>query len=287
MSVTAVHHLNCATMCPVAGAALGSARGLARGRMVAHCLLVETARDGLVLIDTGFGTRDVGGESRLSKAFRWLCGPTLSYDETALARVEALGYKASDVRHLVATHLDLDHAGGLPDFPGAKVHLHSREHAAAMARTTLKERERYLVSQWAHGPRWEVYTEDGDTWRGLPAIARLRGLDADIGLLPMHGHSRGHSAVIVGAGDRWLVHAGDAYFHRHTVEGGPIPVGFHVFENATQIDGAARRASAAALRRLKQTYADIEMFSAHDPEEYARFAARSASVGESSHARLA
>src|SRR5689334_21474781 len=142
MSVRAVHHLNCLTMCPVAGFLLGGSGWC--GRMVAHCLLIETERDGLVLVDTGFGTRDVDGSNKLSFGFKMFVNPVLSHDDTAVAQVQALGYKAEDVKHIVVTHLDVDHAGGLVDFPHAKVHLHAREHAAAMARATLKERESYV-----------------------------------------------------------------------------------------------------------------------------------------------
>ncbi len=259
-------------MCPVAGFLFGGS-GLGRGKMIAHCLLLETERDGLVLVDTGFGTRDIEGKTGLSRAFKRLAGPTLDHSETAIAQIIALGLDPEDVRHIVITHLDLDHAGGLPDFPNAKVHLHALEHAAAVAPRTLKERERYLKAHWAHGPRWEVYTEQGDTWRGLPAVTKLRGLDADVGLLPMHGHTRGHSAIIVNAKDRWLVHAGDAYFHHHAVDGnGQVPIGFRGFERATQMDPVARRASVAALRQLHASYQDVDLFSAHDPTEYARYA---------------
>src|SRR5512147_3130678 len=114
MTIRAVHHLNCATMCPVAGFLFGG-NGFGRGKMVAHCLLVETERDGLVLIDTGFGTRDIEGKTNISRMFKTLCGPTLSRSETALAQVEALGFTPADVKHIVVTHLDLDHAGGLCD----------------------------------------------------------------------------------------------------------------------------------------------------------------------------
>lgn len=265
MSIRRVHHLNCATLCPLAGVLFGQ-NGV-RGHWVAHCLLVETARDGLVLIDTGFGTRDINGETRLSAPFRSVVGPKLDHAETALAQVKALGHRADDLRHIVVTHLDVDHAGGLCDFPHARVHLHAREHAAAMARTHFKERERYVRSHWSHGPKWELYAEDGDTWRGLPAITRLRGLDADIGLLPLHGHTRGHSAVLVKGGDRWLVHAGDAYFHRGSLDGSGPPIGFAVFERMTQMDAAQRRASLGVLRQLRHSYDDVDVFSAHDPIE--------------------
>ncbi len=271
-------------MCPFAGHLLG--QNSWRGKMVAHCLLVETDKDGLVLIDTGFGMADIEGRTHFSRGTKVMLGAKFDPAETAIAQACALGFKAADVKHIVVTHLDLDHAGGLPDFPNAKVHLHAKEHAAAMTRATLLERNRYVKGQWAHGPKWEVYAEDGDTWRGLPAITKLRGLDADIALLPMHGHTRGHSAVIVkapprgeragegrrGGDDRWLVHAGDAYFHRHTVEGGSVPIGFRAFERITQIIPSARRASAAALRQLRQTYDDVDLFCAHDPDEFERMA---------------
>ena len=250
-------------MCPVASFLHGIRR------MVAHCLVIETERDGLVLVDTGFGTRDIAGQTGMSAGFKKLVGPSLDPAETAVAQIEALGFRADDVEHVVVTHLDIDHAGGLCDFPNARVHLHAKEHAAAMTRPTFKERERYLRAHWAHGPKWELYAEDGDTWRGLPAVTRLRGLDADIGLLPMHGHTRGHSAVIVRDRDRWLVHAGDAYFHRGTVTGGPVPIGFRGFELAVQIDAAQRRASVAALRQLRASYPDVALFCAHDEAEYA------------------
>jgi glyoxylase-like metal-dependent hydrolase (beta-lactamase superfamily II) len=273
MSIRAVHHINCATLCPFAGILAGGSRDgslLGRGHMIAHVLVIETERDGLVLVDTGFGTRDIERKTGLSRSFLTLVGPRLDLEETALHQLPTLGYRPEDVRHIVVTHLDLDHAGGLGDFPHAKIHCHSREHAAAITRRHFKEKERYLRAHWTHGPQWELYTEDGDTWRGLPAITRLRGLDADIGLLPMHGHTRGHSAVIVRDRDTWLVHAGDAYFHRNSMQPslGAVPFGFRAFEIATEMNTTQRKSSLAALRRLRESYDDIAMFCAHDPREY-------------------
>ncbi|MCX5746782.1 MAG: MBL fold metallo-hydrolase [Proteobacteria bacterium] len=269
MTVRAVHHLNCATMCPALGRLV-----LGIDRMISHCLLVETARDGLVLVDTGFGTRDVERKTRIGGMFHKVVRPTLDPAETAIAHVRALGFQPRDVRHVVVTHLDLDHAGGLADFPDAVVHLHAREHAAAIARATVFERERYLPEHWHHGPKWAVYTEDGDTWRGMPAVTKLRGVDADIALVPLHGHTRGHSAIAVDAGDRWMLHAGDAYFSRKTIERASSPLGFAMFERTMQVDGRARKASVAALRDLHAGHPDVQLFCAHDVDEFTTAIAR-------------
>lgn len=263
-----VHHLNCGTMCPLAGGAIGSGTGLRRGLMVCHCLLIETPRDGLVLVDTGWGTRECREPSLLPDYFRRLTGPTLDARETAHAQLAGLGFAPTDVRHVVVTHLDLDHAGGLSDFPHATVHLHQRELDAATTRATRAERSRYLPHQWAHRPRWSAVAEQGDTWRGLPAVRKLPGLDADIGLVPLHGHTRGHSGVIVDAGERAYLHAGDAYFH-HTelAPGGKAPFGLRAFQSLIQMDGRARHASQDALRRLHADHPTVTILSAHDPAE--------------------
>jgi glyoxylase-like metal-dependent hydrolase (beta-lactamase superfamily II) len=275
MSITGVHHLNAATLCPRAPARLLGQRG--RARMVCHCLLLETARDGLILVDTGFGTADLEDRDRVPRSFRLLTSPVMRREETLLAQLAARGFAAADVRHIVVTHLDLDHAGGLSDFPTATVHLHQRELAAAETRRDGRSRMRYRPAQWAHGPKWQTYREAGDTWRGVPAVRQLAGVTAEVGLLPMHGHTQGHSAVLVGAAGRWLLHAGDAYFHRGAVaEEAEVPVGLRLFEARMRADKSAWRASVAQLRQLRASHADLTMFCAHDIVELAQAQAASA-----------
>ena len=133
-----VHHLNCITMCPPGGRLMDGRRrpkGVPAA-LVCHTLLLETDQ-GLVLVDTGFGLEDVRNpRPRLSPFFLNLNRPRLNEDMTAVRQIERLGFKAEDVRHIVLTHLDFDHAGGLDDFPMARVHVMNDEVEAAAAQRT-------------------------------------------------------------------------------------------------------------------------------------------------------
>lgn len=240
--------------------------------MICHCLLIET-NDGLALVDTGFGTEDIAHPGHLGGPFLKLVAPRLDTKETALAQIEALGYSRRDVRHILVTHLDLDHAGGLPDFPDARVHIYLPEHEAAMARATLKERERYKTQHWAHGPAWRTYETAGEPWFGFPCARQLDGLPDDILIIPVVGHTRGHAAIAVKSDRGWLVHAGDAYFfHEEMNPTSPrCTPALAAFQTLLGIDDRARRSNQARLRELVRSHGDeVTIFSAHDPVELAR-----------------
>jgi glyoxylase-like metal-dependent hydrolase (beta-lactamase superfamily II) len=269
-----VHHLDCCTMCPRGQRVMnGEGRLSARARLVSHCLLIETEAHGLVLVDTGIGVEDVRDTRRLGAFF----GPAMAIDATkahmpALPQVEALGFRREDVRHVVLTHIDFDHAGGLPDFPQAKVHVHAREKEAALVRATFREKTRYRPPHLAHGPAWETYEALGEPWKGVPAVRQLDGLPPEILALPMHGHSRGHAAIAVDTGRGWLVHAGDAYFHRSVLEHGDAsatPWALRWIERFIAVDYESMRANHAMLAELAKRD-DVTVFSAHDPVEYDR-----------------
>ena len=262
-----IHHLNCGTMCPLARRLInGDGKLFERGKMVCHVLLVE-GRDGLTLVDTGYGLADLRAPGqRLGRAFLALTAPALREEETALRQVEKLGFSAKDVRQIAVTHLDLDHAGGLSDFPEAEVHVIRAEHEAAHHPAFGFERQRYRSAQWAHGPRWKIHDLEGDRFLGFEAV---RAVDEDVLLVPLVGHTRGHALVAVKDGPRWLLHCGDAYFAHGEMAARPsCPLGLRAFQKLVAWNDKLRRANQARLRELVLSHAaDVVAFSAHDPVE--------------------
>lgn len=272
-----VRHLNCGTMCPIGGRLMdGRGRGPGRARLVCHCLLIESERDGLVLIDTGLGLRDVRRpRPRLDRAFLTIMRLPLREEETAVRQIERLGYRASDVRHIVLTHLDFDHAGGLEDFPEATVHVLEAEHRAASGpRSGVVARGRYRPMQWTQVRKWEMYRATGEPWFGFGSVRDLRGLPSEILMIPLLGHTWGHAGVAV-RGDGWLLHAGDAYFHEDEMNLArpSCPVGLRAYQRLMEVDRGLRLGNQERLRELARTQGTaVRIFSAHDARELARLA---------------
>lgn len=268
-----IHHLNCGTMCPVCKRLInGSGSFFERANMVCHCLLVESEQ-GLILVDTGLGTHDVEQPGkRLGAGFVAMLSPQLKWEETALEQLKALGFNADDVKHIVPSHLDLDHAGGLSDFPSAQVHVFEPEHRHAI-NPTLRDSLRFRKAQFAHGPKWSIHKATTEAWFGFQAIRPIEGID--LLMVPLIGHTRGHVGVAVKQGDKWLLHCGDAYFHRSEVAikaDVPIPPALAFFETLVQTLPAERKATQLRLRELvKRSGDEVELFCAHDPVEFARY----------------
>lgn len=251
-----VRHLNCASMRPIAATP-----------MVAHCLLVERP-GGLLLVDTGFGSADCADPRRLGRPFRAVVRPVLDPAETAVAQVRVLGLDPADVTDITLTHLDLDHVGGIADFPRARVHVYADELDAAL-HPTLRERGRYLPVQRAHDPAWVRHQVAGDDWFGFVSVTALGD---DVLLVPLQGHTRGHCGVAVRRPDGgWLLHAGDSYFHASEKLTPPAPpFALRAFQGLLAVDNRRRLANQERLRELQRSHGpDVTIFCAHDPQEYA------------------
>ena len=141
------------------------------------------ARDQLILVDTGFpgayyeDAEAAGREDGLDSFGRLV---RLGPEHRPHAQLALLGLDPEAVTELVITHGDIDHVGGIADFPGATIVLSRSEREAGPPRYFGNARP----VQW-------------------PADARYRLLDGDeelapgVGLLATPGHSPGHLSLLV------------------------------------------------------------------------------------------
>ncbi|MBD1874775.1 MBL fold metallo-hydrolase [Nodosilinea sp. FACHB-131] len=269
-----VHHLNCGCMCPLGGSLFdGFSRSLT-AHLVCHCLLIETNRE-LVLIDTGFGLRDVQAPySRLSPFFIHFNNIQFDRKYTAIEQIQHLGFSPSDVRHIVLTHLDFDHAGGLEDFPEATVHVMQSEIETARDRQGFIASRRYRPNQWDEVKHWQHYRAVGEPWFGFEAVRDLAGLPPEILLIPLVGHTHGHAGIAVQTAEGWLLHAGDAYFYRDEMNPSQrhCTPGLRAYQWMMEADRTARLQNQDRLWQLScDHHNDVRLFCSHDAVELDAF----------------
>ncbi len=169
-----------------------------------RCLLVEH-EDGLVLVDTGVGNkesakfRDIYGVENPGTR-----GPTQLEDALAEA-----GFAASDVRHVINTHLHFDHAGGNTlveteggepqvAFPNA-IYVVQEAELEFAAGTNERTAASYLPHNFAP-------IAAADRWRLVSGEAELL---PGIRLLPTPGHVPYHQSVLVTNGGESACFLGD------------------------------------------------------------------------------
>lgn len=172
--------------------------------MPVNVVLVEH-ESGTVLVDTGeavdqppgyFGCGDAGQE----RFYRTFLRIPVRPGTAAPDRVRALGVDPAQVDTVVLSHLHSDHVGGLASFPRARVVIGPGARRATGALPCRLPADRVR--------------EDSAPDEPVGPFARSGSLTSDgrVRTVPLPGHTPGHLGVLIAAGERLVVAAGDAAF---------------------------------------------------------------------------
>ncbi|MEX0312859.1 MAG: MBL fold metallo-hydrolase [Allomuricauda sp.] len=232
------------------------------GSAIGHCLLIEE-NNKLTLIDAGIGLLESKEpEQRLGKELIEVTGFKFEESLTAIRQIEKLGFDPKNVEHIICSHLDPDHIGGIADFPKAKIHVSKEEYDSFKSGN-----ERYLPQQLSHNPELKLYDTNDSEWFGLPARKIDATLQTEIHLIPLIGHTLGHCGVAIRADNQWIFYVGDAYYLRGELEDKNHPV--DQLATIRAVDNKLRLESLEKVRDIIKNFGDqMEYFGYHDPTEF-------------------
>jgi N-acyl homoserine lactone hydrolase len=215
--------------------------------------LIEHER-GLVLMDTGVvpeaAVDPAGAYGELAEHI----GLRFTAEQRVDKQIEALGYRVTDVTHVIVSHAHFDHTGGLYLFPHAKFYIGGAD---------------LPYSFWpnpaaaAFFRRPDIEATRAFDWNPLDGDHDLFG-DGSITILAMPGHTPGNSSVLVRLPDRTFLLTGDTV-HLRSALTDTMPMGsdFNTRDSITSI----RR-----LRQIADSHA-AEVWVTHDPEDWKDFSA--------------
>jgi N-acyl homoserine lactone hydrolase len=209
---------------------------------------------GLILFDTGIAPEALDDPvATYGKDLADVLGLEGTTDQRVDKQIEALGFKTSDVTHVISSHLHFDHSGGHHLFPDAKFYAGPGEMAAAHFPPALGA-FCFIPEHLARMQPWD--------WREVtPQGLDLFG-DGSIMLLSMPGHTVGELSLKVRLASRTFILTGDAVHLRAALElEWPFPLDTDTLSAVT------------TLKRIKRMAESEEatVWITHDPEDWAEY----------------
>jgi N-acyl homoserine lactone hydrolase len=181
--------------------------------------LVEHPRAGPVLIDTGFHP-SVAVEPRKN------LGPVahilfkdvrMEAEQAATAQLRAKGVEPSRVNVVVMTHLHVDHASAISEFPDATFVVSRAEWAAATSQGQLHG---YVRRQFDHAFDYRLLDFEGPDVESFASFGRSFDLfgDGSVRCVYTPGHTLGHQSVVLRLRRREALVAADAVYLRRNLD---------------------------------------------------------------------
>jgi glyoxylase-like metal-dependent hydrolase (beta-lactamase superfamily II) len=187
--------------------------------------LVEHPGAGPFLVDTGFHSSvAVDPKKNLGRINAQFFKVTeMEQSQAAAAQLRARGIDHRQLGLVIMTHLHVDHASAIADFPQATFLVSRREwEAATEPRATLQG---YVRRQFDHAFDYRLLDFDSAESDSFASFGRSFDVfgDGSVRLVYTPGHTHGHLSVVLRLRGREALVAGDAIYAMRTLRESALP----------------------------------------------------------------
>lgn len=218
--------------------------------------LIKHPQEGLMLVDTGLH------ESHAQKRggnFGLLLGTMVKTkaepNRDAASQIKSLGISPDQIRHIVLTHLHLDHPSGLPAFKNnGSPFVYADERELKIARSAFGLFQGYIKAH-LEGIKIKAL-EYPSSAQPFDKVWDFFG-DGSVFIISTPGHSPGHASVLVNTQAGPVFLTGDAAHRRANLDEGIPPIGDY-------------KAAAAAIKTINQfltEHPQVKVICSHDPDQ--------------------
>ena len=235
-----------------------------RRRIPCPVFLVRHPSAGMVLVDTGLHP-SIASDPRQNygRLANRVTPPELGQGEDAPAQLRARGIEPSQVSVVVMTHLHMDHASAISEFPDSTFVVSETEwiDATTGSRPALRS---YRPAHYDFVFDYRTVDFGRGNISSYASFGRTFDLfgDGSVRLAYTPGHSAGHMCVVCRLRERDFVIGGDAVYTQAQLEGGaaapPRPADAHNWRRSLQ-----------ELKLYRSQFPDAVITPGHDPDFYA------------------
>lgn len=211
---------------------------------------------GIVLFDSGLGEnfREQIDGWWAHRFFQGFLPYEFEKSEAAVHQVKRMGFDPESVKFIIVSHMHLDHAGGLREFPKATVVVSRAEWGNAN------------VGRWL--ARWRGVMKEqlegvSERMRFVEEYPFDLFADGSLIVLPTSGHTPGHQSLLVTLGSgKGILLTGDAVWLQENYRK-PAPKGWFIrhFEE----DAGQAWKTTLKIREFAQKNPDVLIIPGHDP----------------------
>lgn len=230
--------------------------------------LIRHPSAGAILVDTGLHPSITADpRENFGNLGARIGRPELGPGEDVPAQLRSRGLEPTQVVVVVMTHLHMDHASGISEFPQSTIVLTEEEWVAATtdSRPALRG---YRPAHYDHAFDYRTVDFNRGGVSSYATFGRTFDLfgDGSIRLAYTPGHSAGHQCVIARLGQRDFLIGGDVIYTYRQLDDAPPP--------PRPVDRHQFRRSLQELRLFRREFPHAIITPGHDPSFYEQLEAR-------------